>query len=161
MKNFLLFTCLLILSCAGCSKRESGCTPVAPKAEEPQILAYAAKDSIDVVKHSSGIYYEIINPGTGDAANINSRIKISYVGKLLNETIFDQGSNANQDPWELSSFIEGWQIGIPLIKKGGRIKLIIPSALAYGCNRKKDQNGNVVIPGNSVLFFDVSLLDVQ
>ena len=51
--------------------------------------------------------------------------------------------------------IEGWKIGIPLIKKGGKLKLIIPSALAYGCN---DISG---IPGNSILFFDIDLIDVQ
>lgn len=144
-----------MVSCTGCSKHEMGCTSVEPQAEEPQILAYIAKDSIHAIKHSSGIYYEIINPGSGATATLNSSIKISYIGKLLNGNIFDQGSNENKEPWKLNSLIEGWQIGIPLIKKGGRIKLIIPSAYAYGCN------GSEGIPSNSVLFFDVNLLDVQ
>ncbi len=161
MKNCLLFASLLIVSCSGCSKHEMGCTSVKPEAEEPKILAYAAKDSINATKHSSGIYYQIVNPGNGNTPTRNSTIKVAYVGKLLNETIFNQGSNENKEPWALSSFIEGWQIGIPLIKKGGRIKLIIPSAYAYGCNPTKDDNGNVLIPGNSVLFFDINLIDVQ
>lgn len=154
MKNYLLVS-FFIVFLSGCSKHETGCTPIEPKAEEPQIIAYAAKDTIHAVKHSSGIYYEIINPGSGASANVNSKIKISYTGKLLNETIFDQGSNENKDPWDLNSLIEGWQIGIPLIKKGGRIKLIIPSSYAYGCN------GTDGIPSNSVLFFDVSLIDFK
>lgn len=154
MKNFLFAACLLLVACSGCSKQETGCTPVKPQDEKPQILAYAAKDSLNVTEHSSGIYYQIINPGSGITANLNSSIKISYIGKLLNGNIFDQGSNEN-DPWKLNNLIEGWQIGIPLIKKGGRIKLIIPSAYAYGCN------GSGSIPANSVLFFDVNLIDVK
>jgi FKBP-type peptidyl-prolyl cis-trans isomerase FkpA len=55
----------------------------------------------------------------------------------------------------LNTVIEGWQIGMPLIKKGGRIKLIIPSSYGYGCIEK----GN--IPPNSVLYYDVYLANVQ
>ncbi len=153
MKNFLLITCLLIMSCTGCSKQDRGCTTVEPKAEEPQILAYAKADSIQVTKHSSGIYYQIINPGTGAALSQNSNVSVTYKGELLNGTIFDQQTNPVS--FGLAGVIEGWQIGIPLIKKGGRIKLIIPSAYAYGCN------GNAGIPPNSILFFDVTLFDVQ
>jgi len=153
MKNFLLSAFLLILFCTGCSKHESGCTPVEPQTEEPQILAYAAKDTIHVSKHSSGIYYEIINPGSGAAVTTSSKVSVTYTGRLLNGTKFDESTTPVSFP--LSGVIEGWQIGIPLIKKGGRIKLIIPSAYAYGCN------GSGPIPANSVLFFDVNLLDVQ
>jgi len=50
--------------------------------------------------------------------------------------------------------IAGWQIGLPLIHKGGEIKLIVPSSLAYGC-------GNGPLPANSILYFDIHLVDVQ
>ena len=140
MKNLFVFVCLVFLSCSGCSKQETGCTPVEPKAEEPAILAYIAAESIHAAKHSTGIYYEILNPGTGAAATTNSHVSVTYTGKLLNGTKFDESTTPVDFP--LSNVIEGWQIGIPLIKKGGRIKLIIPSALAYGCN------GNGPIPPN-------------
>ena len=153
MNNLLLIACLLILSFSRCSKNQPGCMPVKPEAEEPQIIAYAARDSIHAVKHSSGIYYEIIDLGSGLTPTVNSWLKVTYTGKLLNETKFDEKT----DPvdFNLSRVIEGWQIGIPLIKKGGRIKLIIPSAYAYGCN------GSGPIPPNSALFFDVNLIDVK
>ena len=51
--------------------------------------------------------------------------------------------------------IQGWQEGIPLFSEGGIGKLLIPSALGYG-NRSV---GN--IPENSVLIFDVELMDVN
>lgn len=158
MRNILLFACLLIVSCTGCSKNEMGCTSVEPQAEEAQILAYAVKDSLNVTKHSSGIYYQVIDSGRGATPARNSAISATYTGKYLDETKFDEATLPVS--FNLGSVIEGWQIGLPLIKKGGRIKLIIPSAYAYGCNGKKNQ-GVVIIPSNSILYFDVSLIDVQ
>jgi FKBP-type peptidyl-prolyl cis-trans isomerase FkpA len=54
----------------------------------------------------------------------------------------------------LNQLIKGWQLGLPQIKKGGSIKLYIPPSLAYGAT------GNGIIPGNSNLIYEVSLLDV-
>ncbi|MCX6297073.1 MAG: FKBP-type peptidyl-prolyl cis-trans isomerase, partial [Bacteroidetes bacterium] len=54
----------------------------------------------------------------------------------------------------LNEVIKGWTEGIPYFKKGGKGKLIIPADLGYGSD---DYNG---IPGNSVLIFDIKLIDV-
>ena len=51
--------------------------------------------------------------------------------------------------------IPGWTEGLKHIKKGGKIKLVIPPALAYG------KTGVPGIPANSTLVFDVELLDVK
>ncbi len=75
---------MLIIVFTGCSKHEMGCASVKPEAEEPQILAYAVKDSIQVTKHISGIYYEILNPGSGAAPARNSTLTVTYTGKFLN-----------------------------------------------------------------------------
>ncbi|MCW3109747.1 MAG: FKBP-type peptidylprolyl isomerase [Segetibacter sp.] len=156
MKNFLWIAVLFLLTISGCSKKQEGCTPVSPQVEEAQITAYTSANGITAVKHSSGIYYQVIDPGTGATPTLYSKVYISYTGKLLNGTQFDQATNPNNTGWTLGSLIEGWQIGLPLIKKGGRIKLIIPSSLAYGCN-----GAGSTIPSNAVLYFDISLADVQ
>ena len=153
MKNVLPVICLLIMLCIGCSKQKQGCMAVKPETEEPQILAFIAADSIHAARHSSGIYYEIINPGAGTSPSQKSNVTVTYTGKLLNGTIIDQKTTPYAA--DLAGVIEGWQIGIPLIKKGGRIKLIIPSAYGYGCN------GSGAIPPNSVLYYDVSLVSIQ
>lgn len=153
MKNVVLFACLLVMSCAGCSKQEKGCMTVQPQDEVPQILAFAAADSLTLTKDSSGLYYQIINPGAGAKPDQKDTVLVTYTGKLLNGTTFDQENSPVQAV--LDNVIEGWQIGIPLIKKGGRIKLVIPSAYAYGCN------GKYPIPSNAVLFFDVTLTDIR
>ncbi len=131
--------------------------PVSPLAEEAQITTYAATKGIAAQRHTSGIYYQIIDPGTGTAqVTLNSKVYITYIGQLLNGSQFDQGMDASKTGWKLGGLIEGWGLGLPLIKKGGRIKLIIPSSLAYGCNGLGEK-----IPPNSVLYFDISLIDVQ
>ncbi len=155
MKKCLL-ALVFFLFLAGCSKKEEGCMPVSPKSEEAQIIEYANSKGIIAEKHASGIFYQIMTPGTGTTTpTLNSRVYITYTGQLLNGTLFDQGTDASKTGWKLGGLIEGWGIGLPLIKKGGRIKLIIPSSLAYGCN------GAPSIPPNAVLYFDVTLVDLD
>ena len=55
----------------------------------------------------------------------------------------------------LSGVIQGWQEGIPLFKEGGSGILLIPSALGYGSQSVGS------IPANSVLIFDINLIDVD
>jgi len=104
-----------------------------------------------VKDENSGVYYEIIDPGTGGTPNLNSQIFIKYEGRLLNGNIFDEQSDPSRTGWQLRTLIPGWQVVIPKIRKGGKVKMIIPSALAYGCRA----NGN--IPANSILYFYVEL----
>ncbi len=148
---------LLLAANSGCMKKD--CSPKPVAAEADAMVAYANSIGMTPVAHSSGIYYEILEAGTGTTPTASDYIAITYVGKLLNGDIFDQMSTPNNTAgnqhWPLSGLIEGWKIGIPLIKEGGKIRLLIPSALAYGCD------GRGSIPGNAPLFFEVSLVDVR
>jgi FKBP-type peptidyl-prolyl cis-trans isomerase FkpA len=156
LKKTILFPVLFVIISIfpDCSK-EKNCTPVPPSSETAQILAYASLKGMNGTTHSSGVYYEIISQGSGATASANSQIFITYVGKMLNDDVFDEQTSVNTKGWQLSGLIEGWQIGIPLIQKGGRIKLIIPSALAYKCKPYG------TLPANSILFFDITLVDIQ
>ena len=119
------------------------------------MVAYCTSNSINYTPSSSGLLYEIINPGTGTVQpTTSSTISVMYVGKLLNGTTFDSSTTVLSSV--LSNLIDGWKQGIPLIRKGGRIKLVIPSALGYSCTGYPP-----VIPANSPLFFDISLTDVK
>ncbi|MCG9900053.1 MAG: FKBP-type peptidyl-prolyl cis-trans isomerase [Sediminibacterium sp.] len=144
-----------------CTPQQTGCTPVAPSAERTEMINYCNRKGINFTEHPSGLLYEIIQPGAGLQANPNSRIFITYEGRLFNDSIFDAMTNPALSGWILNSLIDGWKIGIPLVRKGGRIKLVIPSALAYGCTGAPGSPGRVSIPANSPLYFEVNLLDVQ
>lgn len=156
LKNSILLLSLFLVIALfpGCMKNKT-CTPVPPSAEVAQIQAYAVSHGMNVSADPSGLYYEILSLGGGAAATINSKISITYVGQLLNGTEFDRQTTPNAAAWPLSGLIEGWQIGIPLIREGGHIRLLVPSSLGYGCQPYGS------LPANSVLFFDIQLVDVQ
>jgi len=142
--------------------------PVAKKAEETQpadrreqeaaILAYLDKSDIKgkALRTESGLYYYIENEGTGKNPDINSTVKVHYKGSLLDGKVFDSSYDRNEPlSFPLNGVIKGWQEGIPLFKEGGKGVLIIPAALAYGSRTMGP------IPGNSILRFDVELLEVK
>jgi FKBP-type peptidyl-prolyl cis-trans isomerase len=159
MKKYFLLLGLLVVTLTSCLKLSNQetmqPTPVDPviqaKADSVAITAYlAANPSITAKRDSaSGLYYQIITPGTGANPTANSLITVAYTGKLLNGTQFDSSVSYTQ---ALSSLIPGWIICIPFIKTGGRILLILPSGLGYG----NQVNGQ--IPANSVLVFTVDLI---
>jgi FKBP-type peptidyl-prolyl cis-trans isomerase FkpA len=157
MRKLIFVLPIILFASLSCGKTStSGCTPVTVASEQTALVSYCTTNSINYTAHSSGILYEIVNPGSGTSPTLSSRIYITYSGQLFNGTVFDSQSNASLTGWSLSSLIDGWKIGLPLIKKGGRIKLVIPSSLAYGC-----AGSGTTIPANTPLFFDISLVDVQ
>lgn len=131
---------------------------VAPSSEQKVIEDYLLANNINATKHSSGMYYKIVEQGSGESPNNCSSIIFSYIGKLSNGNEFDKGHNV---AFTLGSLIEGCKKGLPLIQKGGNIKLYIPPSLGYGSADIKDNSGVVVIPANSMLIFDVTLVDFQ
>jgi len=141
-KIFLLAITLLVLATYSCKKEDQ------LEADIKKIEAYLAENNIEALRHSSGLFYVIETAGGAQKPGPNATVTVSYKGMLLNGTIFDQNQYVNLD---LPTLIEGWKIGIPLIGAGGKIKLFVPSTLAYG---KTDRDG---IPANSVLIFEISL----
>jgi FKBP-type peptidyl-prolyl cis-trans isomerase FkpA len=159
MKMKRIFSIIAILSIVifqGCLKNSNECLAKTVASEEATMQAYAASHSMTYTRHSTGLYYQIVTQGTGTAVTNTSRVSVIYTGKLLNDNIFDQSTGATAF-YPVTGFISGWQIGLPLINKGGTIRLLIPSSLAYGCT---DAAGGA-IPANSVLYFDVQVVDVQ
>jgi FKBP-type peptidyl-prolyl cis-trans isomerase FkpA len=145
---------LVLVTTSGCLKNDS-CKPKSVGEEAPAIQAYASQNGIVAVSHPSGLYYEILDPGTGETPTTNSTIFIRYTGKLLDGTTFDQRLDETQTGWPLSGLIDAWKIGLPLISEGGHIRLLVPSALAYGCTNYG------AIPGNSILDFEIELVSIQ
>ncbi len=119
----------------------------------------ASKGAVTAITHSSGLRYEILAEGNVDGATpgVYDQIKVTYTGKLIPaETDFGAGTvepNAATSS-RVVNFVHGWQIGLPLLKEGGKIRLYVPSGLAYG-NIVQDN-----IPANSNLFFEIELIDI-
>jgi FKBP-type peptidyl-prolyl cis-trans isomerase len=157
MKKLIFVWTIILFASLSCGKTStSGCTPATIASESASMISYCTANSINYMTHSSGILYEIITPGTNPTPTLSSKVLITYTGKLFDGTVFDSQSNPALTGWVLSTLVDGWKIGLPLIKKGGRIKLVIPSSLGYGC-----AGSGTSIPSNSPLFFDITLVDVQ
>ncbi len=90
-----------------------------------------------VQSFTSGLKIVVTQEGTGDKPQVGETVKIKYVGKLLNGTIFDQTEGAQTFNYTIgaTNIIKGWQEGIPKLKKGSKATLILPSHLAYGFER--------------------------
>ncbi|OBW91838.1 peptidylprolyl isomerase [Gallibacterium salpingitidis] len=115
---------------------------------------YAKQDGVK--KTESGILYRIEKEGDGVRPNPADTVKVNYRGTLIDGTEFDSSYKRNQPiEFQLNQLIPGWVEGISLIKKGGKIQLVLPPNLAYG----DQQTGQ--IPPNSTLIFDIELLDVK
>ncbi len=161
MKKYLLLLSVIVLGLSACKKGDV----VADQAaiDDAKIQAYIAANykTTNFIKDASGIYYAVIKTGTGAYPTATSTVQVSYTGKLLNGSQFDQSTHFLTP---LSSTIKGWQIGLLHINSGtlpntadtaGRLLLIVPSALAYGTT------GSGSIEANSVLVFTIDLLGIS
>ena len=115
--------------------------------QRAQMIAFCNNNGITYTIHPSGILYQIITPGDTAKPNLCSSLTMTYAGKLMTGIQFDKGTIT----YPLKDLIVGWQIAVPLIGKGGKIKMVIPSSLAYG------PNANGSIPANSPLYFEMSI----
>jgi FKBP-type peptidyl-prolyl cis-trans isomerase len=147
----LLFSFVLLLG--GCVKDKT-CVPKTVASEQATMQVYATANNMTVQAHPSGMLYQIVNAGNGATPNLASLVSVRYTGKLMNGTIFDSRTTTPTE-FVLGQVITGWQLGVPLIQKGGTVRLIIPSSLAYGCTATGP------IPADAVLYFEIELVDVR
>lgn len=141
----LFFALLATLSFVSCGEDFSQ-----EKVDNDLILEYLDENNLTAKRHSSGLFYNITVEGTGSRPQEYSTVEVKYKGYLLDGSVFDQGTGV----FSLTSVIEGWQIGIPLMREGGSAVFYIPSHLGYGDNELDD------IPANSVLIFEVDLINI-
>lgn len=150
---FLLFS--VVLCFARCEADEN---TILTKDKE-KIADYISKNNISgVTTTESGLSYRIIDNGTTTLKPTStSTVACYYKGYLVDNTVFDE-HNRNSGiatSFNLQSVIPGWTEGIPKINKTGKAQLFIPSKLGYGTRATGS------IPANSVLIFEVELIDFQ
>ena len=122
------------------------------KADKEAIDAYISESGEKFEQLQSGTYYKIINKGKGAAPSGRASIKAKYKLSLIDGTLIEDHSNEVKD-LELMRNPRGLRDGVVNISKGGKIKLLVPSTLAYG-NRVRGK-----IPANSNLIYELELLD--
>jgi FKBP-type peptidyl-prolyl cis-trans isomerase FkpA len=153
-KKILLAIAVLTIAISACQK-EVAYDPAAQYSIDTAIIRkFIAEKKLIGVKEHEGLFYQVIKPGTGTVGvSLVDTVEVNYTGRLLDGTVFDS-SDGTPIKFVLESVIEGWQKGVPLIRQGGQIRLIVPSTMAY-TNRPVGP-----IPANSPLDFTVDLVKV-
>lgn len=125
--------------------------------DEEKIQSWLKKNDFSAESLPSGVYYMIDEPGSDDHPKLSSFVTVHYRGSSLDGVVFESSFESGKPlKITLGQLIAGWKEGIPLIGKGGKIKLIIPSGMAYGARALSQEVGP-----NSVLIFDIELLDFK
>lgn len=157
MKNFLLvFFSISLITSYSCKKKTCDLTQssvVASASEITTIQNHLTANSLTATQHQDGFFYNITKAGSGIAPDLCSSITLKYKGTLLNGNVFDQSTT--NITFLLKDLIIGWQKGLPLIQKGGSIRLYIPPSMGYGSNTSSG------LPANSTLIFDIDLVGVE
>lgn len=104
----------------------------------------------------SGLQYQVVKEGTGATPKETDMVKVHYTGTLINGEKFDSSRDRGEPvEFPVNGVIPGWTEALKLMKVGAQYKLFIPPKLAYGPQPRPG------IPPNSVLLFDVELIDVK
>lgn len=113
------------------------------------------KAAAGVVTTASGLQMQIVEEGKGKMPTEKDTVKAHYKGALIDGKVFDSSYDRGQPAeFPVNQVIKGWTEALTSMKVGTKAKLFIPPELGYGPN---DRPG---IPANSVLVFDVELLDI-
>lgn len=136
---------------------------VQAQTDDKLIQDYIAKNNIKAQKTASGVYYAITKDGTGTQVTKGLSVSMKYTGKNLAGKTFDTNTDSSFHHMEPLTFTVGAGQMIPgmdeaaaLLKKGSKATIFIPSPLGYG-----PQAIGPDVPANSVLVFDVEVIDVK
>lgn len=124
------------------------------KKSEEYLAANKAKAGVKTT--ASGLQYEVLKEGTGATPAKTDRVTVHYKGTLPDGKVFDSSYDRNEPAtFGVGEVIPGWVEALQLMKPGGKYRVVIPPALAYGENGAGD-----VIGPNSTLVFEIELLSV-
>lgn len=123
------------------------------------IVAVLVGSGVAYATRYKGVEVETVKAGSGASPTKSDVALINYVGRLANGKEFDRGERA---VLPLETVIPGFAEGLAKMQKGGKYTLEIPSEKAYGAEEKRNpQTGEIVIPANSDLVFEIELIDYK
>ena len=124
-------------------------------------LATVKQNKVHLDSTATGIYYvlDTTKIGVGPTIKTGDTVKVKYVGKFLDGTVFDASSYHGDGTMtyihKTDRLIQGWEEGIEVLSKGGSAAFLIPSVKAYGTT------GAGSIPPNTPLIFLIEVLDIK
>ena len=132
-----------------------------PGRERNAIINRAIDQNYDVVAAPEGYFYEILEPGEYDKLIEGDIVEAHYLGNFLDGTEFD---NSRKRRKKLRFFVGGlipaWNLGLTRVKPGGSIRILTPSALAYGADGLVGPRGDTLVPAHTVLEFVIDEIEI-
>jgi len=121
---------------------------------EAYLAANKAKEGVKTTP--SGLQYKVLVQGTGKIPTTNDTVTTHYRGTLIDGTEFDNSYKRGEPAsFPVTGVIKGWTEALLMMPVGSKWQLVIPAEIAYG------ERGRPNIPPNSVLLFDIELLDIK
>jgi FKBP-type peptidyl-prolyl cis-trans isomerase FkpA/FKBP-type peptidyl-prolyl cis-trans isomerase FklB len=134
--------------------RASAAATVEKKAGQAFLDKAAAEKG--ATRTASGMIITTVKAGNGASPKATDRVKVHYQGALTDGTVFDSSVQRNEPlTLALSGVIKCWTEGVPMMKVGGKSKLVCPSDIAYG-----DQGRPPIIKPGATLVFEIELLEI-
>jgi FKBP-type peptidyl-prolyl cis-trans isomerase FkpA len=153
-KKILLAISVFIVALSACQKEVEYDRAAQLTIDTDIIRQFIATKGLTGFEETEGLFYQVLKPGTGTVTiGLQDTVEVNYEGRLLDGSVFD-ATEGTPIKFVLAGVIEGWQKGVPLVKKGGQIRLIVPSTMGY-TNRPVGP-----IPANSPLDFTIDVVNV-
>ena len=134
-----------------------------PTFTDPATQTYATSTGVvlsNMTRVSEQLYTQDLVVGTGRTVAVGDSLQTYYTGKLAGGFQFDatvRPATPFATRLDTLRIIRGWVGGLAGMKAGGTRRLVLGPALAYQFTTVRDGAGNVIIPPNSVLVFDVEV----
>ncbi len=153
ISKYILLIFIGLILFTSCKKEQETNNP-SSKTEQDQILQdYFTANNITAQKTSSGLYYVVTEQGT--PIQRGESVTVNYEGKILKGKIFDTSFGKQPFTFTIGGrVIDGWNEGVPLIGRGGKGMLYIPSHLGYG-----EKGAGTDIAPYSILVFRVEVFN--
>ena len=150
MKKLLLFCSFFIIF---------GCVQDSPNIQQIENLQFFIdnKKNDQVIEIEPGLQYLVVNSGDpiSEPPLLNQTISAHFHGTLTNGEVFWSSLDTEPLEIELSKLIIGCQKTISLMKEGDKWMVYIDPTMAYG------EEGRPGIPSNSILIFEIELLEIS
>jgi FKBP-type peptidyl-prolyl cis-trans isomerase len=156
MKQYVLLLASLALV-AACNHEITGLEPPSDPATETFAAALGV-DLSQMTRLPNGVYYKDLVLGTGaEVTDTAVSVNVTYAAFLKDGKLVDSGTNSS---FVLGQVIAGVRSGLLGMKEGGKRKVVIPSAQAYGGRSQRDNAGKILVPRQSTLVFDLEVVTV-
>lgn len=167
-----IFTFLFFITIAFVSCRKDKYDPTITQYDEDQIKSYIAANGLThMVRDTSGIYYQIITPGSGPEIKYTDSISMVFTLRSFDGKYISADTIQNHyDDFSSHLFVKGYPIGLQnamysiLKQKGCVARLLIPSHLAFGVSGNGSGSSTVTngrIAGNQCLDYHINLIADQ